>query len=143
MRKASNQARPDRIGDGGHDDGDAGRGTLGRLSCNRNVHEDHVYLELDEFLSKAGQTIGMILRCPKLDGDIAALHVTQLTQSLSQVLDNWVVRAGNKKKYTQDRNFAPLLRPRGGSRNGEIQRQGEQNNPPSHPITSPARNTRA
>jgi hypothetical protein len=45
--EACDQAGSDWIGDGGHDDGDGGRGTLGRLGSNRIRCDDHIDFMLE------------------------------------------------------------------------------------------------
>jgi hypothetical protein len=140
VREVCDQSRSDWIGDKGHDDWDGGRGTLDRLSYRRAYRDDHIYLELDQLLRDAWQTIWMV-RYADLNFNVAAFHVAQFTQPLPKDFDKRLVRADSKRKNAHNRNFVRLLRPCVRSRDGETQREGEQNTSSSHSITSSACNT--
>jgi hypothetical protein len=111
---------------------DLPHGTGGQL----RTHDNNIGTEVDELARKLWQSIQLVLRIPALDPDVGAIDVAELTESLTNGRNYWIIRPGHDHEYAHDRNLIRLLCPRCSGNEDWIQREGEQDSTAIHGITS-------
>src|SRR5215813_14778904 len=86
MGKARDQAGPNWIGDGSHDDRDDGRGALRGTGRDRSVHDDHIDFALYKVSGQFRYSIVIAIGRSPLDHQIASLGVPRIPQPLPERL---------------------------------------------------------
>ena len=84
-RQAGDEARPNRIATGRHDDGNGRGRLLGRLDCRSRPGDEDIHREADQLSGELGETVRR--RLAVLKGEVLALAVAQRAQPLLEGLE--------------------------------------------------------
>src|ERR1700730_1343829 len=118
-RKAGDEAAPNRIGSSSEDNGEGAGCLLGSPGslCASSGHDD-INLEGNQFGRKSGKALRLPLGISVFDHDVAALDVTEVTQSLEEGLVSMGASGPVERQIAYASDLGGLLR-LGGERRGE------------------------
>src|SRR5262249_3113257 len=123
------------IVDAHNDDGDLGAGFFGGTSPRIRGHYDDIHVQADQFGGEAGEPVGLSFGIPELDGEILALDVAQLVQSLLKSLKDRSGAGIAGRQYTDPVRLR-LLAVGGERRKKETENDREPDQPHAHLLWS-------
>ena len=135
-REARHDPGAYRITPSDHDDRNRLSRTLRHQRCCRRPDDHDIYLEADKFGDQLGITLGLAVSVSVLDGDVLALDVAEITETLPECRGVWLGWRG-RFGWEQDsdpRHLPGLLSPRGERRknNAESENDREPDQPHGH-----------